>query len=429
MASSDSESCAGIHASEICEGSRSSSRDTSSSSPFSPVIRRWRSRESGVEGLRIVAMAMIVAYHAYLYGAVGTNMLLGSSAFGIFLLAVNSFGKTGVAIFFLITAWYLCERKAPTFRASLRKACYLELEVLLYNVVFLAEYHVIVPNASLPLESIIGSVFPVSSGSNWYATAYILFLLVYPFVTAGLRALGPALHARLTLLLFVIWGIWYGLTRYGMWQFPERNFLYFVYLYILLSYYRWYLREISVSSAWLITLMGCLILAIHIVSCEVAFQYTGNRSYIDFGHLYLTNEGKLPVLLVAFGVVSLVVRCHRHIIAVNIFASAMFGVYLFHDNVLLRDMLWTDILSVEQIAKQKAPIPIFIAVILGVVIFGTIVDILRQLLFAMTIDKHFNTWFDVTYRWLRGCRLAQWLRASLQPVKDSWTTQKGEHHE
>ena len=429
MASADSESRAGIHASEICEGSRSSSRDTSSSSPFSPVIRRWRSRESGVEGLRIVAMAMIVAYHAYCHGLVEQNIALGSSAFDLFMLSLSPLGKTGVAIFFLITAWYLCEREAPTLRSSLRKACYLELEVLTYNLILFLEYRIIVPNAPLSVDDIVGTLLPVSSNALWYAAAYMLFLLVYPFITAALRAIGPSMHVRLALVLFAIWGIAYGLTRYATWEFPTWSFIYFIYLYILLSYYRWYLREIKTSTAWLMVAAGCVILIVHIASCVIAFRYTGNRSYTNIDHLFLTGEGTLPVLLVAFGLVSLAVRCHRRIIGVNAVASAMFGVYALHESVLLRDLLWTEAFPMRQVETWRAPIAIVTAVILGIVIFGTIVDILRQLLFAMTIDKHFNTWFDAAYRWLCGCRLAQWLRASLQPVKDSWTTQKGEHHE
>ncbi|MEJ5921124.1 acyltransferase [Bifidobacterium thermophilum] len=429
MASSDSEMHVEMHAAAIRRGPRSSSRDASSASPFSLVMRRWRSRESGVEGLRIIAMVMIVAYHAYWYGIGEQNVPLGTSAFDLFLLALSPLGKTGVAIFFLITAWYLCERDAPTFRSSLKKACYLELEVLTYNLVLFLEYRIIVPNAPLSVDDIVGNLFPVSSNTLWYATAYILFLLVYPFVTAALRAIGPGMHARLVLLLFAIWGIGYGLTRYATWEFPTFSFLYFVYLYILLSYYRWYLQEMATPAAWLMVATGCLILIIHIVSCVVAFRYTGNRSYMNYDHLFLTKEGKLPVLLVAFGLVSLAVRCHRHIVVVNAAASAMFGVYVMHESVLLRDLLWTELFPLRQVETWGAPIAVLIAVILGIVVFGAIVDILRQLLFAMTIDKHFSAWFDAAYCWLCGCRLAQWLRASLQPVKGSCMTQKGGHHE
>ncbi len=429
MASSDSESRAGIHASEICEGSRSSSRDTSSSSPFSPVIRRWRSRESGVEGLRIIAMVMIVAYHSCWNSTAVHDVALGSSAFDLWALSLSPLGKTGVAIFFLITAWYLCEREAPTFRSSLRKACYLALEVLMYNIILFSEYHILVPNALLSVGDIVKNLFPISSNALWYVTAYIMFLLLYPFVTAALHAIGQSMHARLALVLFAVWGIAYGLTRYATWEFPTLSFIYFIYLYILLSYYRWYLREITPSTAWLMVAAGCVILVVHITSCVLAFRYTGNHSYTNIDHLFLTGEGKLPVLLVAFGLVSLAVRCHRRIIGINAVASAMFGVYVLHENVVLNDLLWSEMFPLKQVRTWRAPIAMLIVAIVCIVVFGTIVDILRQLLFAMTIDKHFNTWFDAAYRWLCGCRLAQWLRASLQPVKGSWTTQKGEHHE
>ena len=415
-----------IHAATSRKQPRSSSRD---SSPFSPVVRRWKSRESGVEGLRIIAMLMIVAYHSCWNGTAEHSVALGSSAFDLFALSLNPLGKTGVAIFFLITAWYLCEREAPTFRSSLRKACYLELEVLTYNLILFLEYHGIIPSAQLTVDDIVGSLFPISSNTLWYATAYILFLLVYPFVTAALRAIGPGMHARLALLLFAMWGIGYGLTRYATWEFPTYSFVYFVYLYILLSYYRWYLREISSSMAWLMVAAGCLIFAIHIGSCIIAFRFTGNHSYLNNEHLFLTEEGKLPVLLVAFGLVPLAVRCHRHITGVNAAASAMFGVYVLHENVLMRDLLWTETFPLREMRTWHAPITVLIAVILGIVVFGAIIDILRQLLFAMTIDKYFSAWFDVAYRKLSDCRLSRWLHMALQPVKGFHIARDKEHHE
>lgn len=416
------ETHAETHAATMRKEPHSSSRDTASASPFSPVIRRWRNRESGVEGLRIIAMVMIVAYHAYRYGIVEQNIALGSSAFDLFMLSLSPLGKTGVAIFFLISAWYLCEREAPTFRSSLRKACYLELEVLMYTIILFAEYRILVPNALLSVDDIVNNLFPISSNALWYATAYIMFLLLYPFVTAALRAIGPSMHARLALVMFAVWGVAYGLTRYATWEFPTWSFIYFIYLYILLSYYRWYLREITPSTAWLMVAAGCLIFVVHIASCVLAFRYTGNHSYINKDHLFLTEEGKLPVLLVAFGLVSLAVRCHRRIIGVNAVASAMFGVYALHDNALLRNLLWTGTFSMRQVETWRAPIAVVVAAIVCIVVFGTIVDILRQLLFAMTVDKHYNTWFDAAYDWLYSCKVAQWLRASLQPVKGPYMT-------
>ena len=156
-----------MHAVTMRQELRSSSRDTASASPFSHVIRRWRNRESGVEGLRITAMVMIVAYHAYLHGIVEQNIALGSSSFDLFMLSLSPLGKIGVAIFFLITAWYLCERESPTFRLSLRKACYLELEVLMYNIILFAEYRILVPNALMSVDDIVGDLFPISSNALW----------------------------------------------------------------------------------------------------------------------------------------------------------------------------------------------------------------------------------------------------------------------
>ena len=88
----------------------------------------------------------------------------------------------------------------------------------MYNIILFAEYRILVPNALLSVDDIVGNLFPISSNALWYATAYIMFLLLYPFVTAALRAIGQSMHARLALVLFAVWGIAYGLTRYATWE-------------------------------------------------------------------------------------------------------------------------------------------------------------------------------------------------------------------
>ena len=63
---------------------------------------------------------------------------------------------------------------------------------------------------------------------------------------------------------------------------------------------------------------------------------------------------------------------------VNIVASATFGVYLIHDNGLIRQFLWSDIFKNSQYQESVFLIPYSIIVVAIVYFICTIIDLLRQ---------------------------------------------------
>ena len=63
---------------------------------------------------------------------------------------------------------------------------------------------------------------------------------------------------------------------------------------------------------------------------------------------------------------------------INIVASATFGVYLIHDNAIIRNLLWLDVFKNAQYQDSMFLIPYSIIVIAIVYVVCTAIDLLRQ---------------------------------------------------
>ena len=68
---------------------------------------------------------------------------------------------------------------------------------------------------------------------------------------------------------------------------------------------------------------------------------------------------------------------------INVVASATFGVYLIHDNVLVRSFLWQEVFKNAQYQDSVFLIPYSVIVTVIVYIVCTLIDLLRQ----YTIEK------------------------------------------
>lgn len=198
-----------------------------SRNPFRTVAARWSKRDSGIELLRILAMLMIIGHHLYVYSRIPTD-IMPSSSFRFFILWQTAAGKIGVAVFFMISAWYLCDNHSPTLKQSLKRVWRLEREILFYSIGILIVGNFVLPTPSMGESTLtIMSLFPVATGAWWFVTAYVMFLLIYPFLTEGLRKIGRKNHGLLCVVFLVAWGLLYGITQLGNMSFTNFSFEFF----------------------------------------------------------------------------------------------------------------------------------------------------------------------------------------------------------
>lgn len=372
------------------------SRDGRKEGPFRGLMSRWRRRESGIELLRILAMLMIVGHHCATHASIQLD-ILPPSAFRFFMLMQIPFGKIGVALFFMISAWFLCEAEDPKLRQSLRRIWNLEREVLFYSISIFILCSLLDVQSSLTNETVVfSSLFPIASGNWWYLTAYVMFLLLYPFPTIGFKKIGYKRHGIICLIFLVAWGLIYGMTGLGNMNFSNYSFVYFVYLYILISFYRWYMKPLSTKAAMLFCGVGTLFVVLNVAIRDYVPMDLGFIENVDHNRLFLCSEGKAPIVLVSFGLLILFSRWNFCSTFINAVSSATFGVYLIHEHFSLRDYLWSDELyPFSKLIVSDHAILSCIAIIVLIFIGCIVIDIVRQICFVICVDRKADMLFDM----------------------------------
>ncbi len=363
-------------------------------------------RNSNIELLRIIAMFMILAHHFIVHNGYDVLKLpLGPERI-FFQLVMAGGGKVGVVIFFSISAWFFLD-KEQTIRSNLKRVWIMERELLFWSLI-LVTFYLVFDRADLGMKLMVKSVMPLSMGVWWYATAYAIFLALLPFLAKGLKALGREYHLALATTVLVIWG----LTSFipGMVRISD-GFLGFIYLFILISAYKWYMEPFTTRQVWLMIGTGLGFFLLY-TCASITLSLLGH----DMG-IYITSDWRLPVIMVGFGMFLLFDRVTFHNRTINRIAQSAFAVYLITDYAASEKLLWTRLFNLQDLYQQPFAIPQILGILLAIYAACTLIDFIRQTLFAVTIDRRRGHWFELL--WDRACERKKQPAA---PLADSANT-------
>lgn len=353
-----------------------------------------KGRNSSIAALRIIAMFMSLAHHFIIHNGYDVLKLpLGPERI-FFQLVMQSGGTIGVVIFFSISAWFFLD-KEQTIKSNLKRVWIMERELLFWSLI-LVTFYLVFDRADLSMKLMAKSIMPLSTGVWWYATAYAIFLALLPFLSKGLKALGREYHLALAATVLVIWG----LTSFipGMIEIND-GFFGFIYLFILISAYKWYMKPFTTKQVWLTTGIGLGFFLLY-TAASATLSMLGH----DMG-IYLTGDWKLPAIMVGFGMFLLFDRVTFHNRVINRIAQSAFAVYLITDYAASEKLLWARLFNLQDLYRQPFAIPQILGILLAIYATCTLIDFIRQALFAVTIDRRRGHWFELL-----------WNKAS------SWTT-------
>ena len=349
--------------------------------------KKMKHRNSSIELLRLLAMFMIVFNHVRWPAdqIISSDMpyltrvaLMGLVSF------LSSFGGVGDCLFFGITAWFLCMEN-PSFKKSVLRAWMLERQLLFYAFVMFAfdifawlKLDILDFTPSNFIQTLVGTVFPFITSHWWYPTSYILFLLIFPWLTEGLRQFGKKKHGLLVLLLCSLQGIFpWSIIRLNI----DYNITLFVYLYVLLSFFRWYTPEILVNTnvARILISIGFLFGVFTVIGIQILKPNAQNRVWLNCPSCF-------PSLFIAFGLLVYANKNNQfYSRIINKLASATLGVYL-----ILTSEGVADGLSYLQheILDGTGLLRICIISLSAVIFFcfGLCFDLVRQLIFSAFFD-------------------------------------------
>ena len=287
-------------------------------------------RKSNIELLRIISMAIIVLNHyVSRRGIVET--------YGVFNFNNNiahlfrSTGYPALVAFVLISGYFMAgEGKFKT-----KRIVSLLVQVVAFTLVCLL-IGVFVLHARCGADKIIMSFVPYLYGYDayWFVGPYLGMCLLAPFMDLLMNTFNEKQH-KLFLLLSII--LVFGIsTNRAFSMSNERNgVLTFVILYTIAGYIKKYRLEDKVTkSKLIIILISFWALSYstypigHLLNVELF-----NNMVIDMNNIFSLVIGVSFFLLF----LKISINTNRFI---NYIAGSTFGVYLFHENFILREWIW-----------------------------------------------------------------------------------------
>lgn len=254
------------------------------------------------------------------------------------------------------------------------------------------------------MKLMVKNVMPLSMGLWWYATAYAIFLALLPFLSRGLKALGREYHLALAATVLTIWGL---LSFIPGAQSLSDNVFGFIYVFILISAYKWYMKPFTTKQIWLLTGIGFGFFLLYTVA-SATLSLMGH----DMG-IFITGSWRLPVVMVGFGMFLLFGCITFHSRVINRIAQSAFSVYLITDYAASEKLLWVRLFNLQNLYQQPWAILLILGILLAIYAICTLLDFIRQALFAITIDRRRGHWFELLWD-----RVSKLKRSRLNPPLD-----------
>ena len=327
-------------------------------------------RNSAIELLRIISMIMIVFHHFAIHGdfSYGATLSIPHIWYNFIIMG----GKIGVNIFVLITGYFLIDNNKKIF--DINKIVKFIGQVWFYSVVIYL-IGILTGIVDFSFNDIIEIVFPITFNTWWFASAYFVLYLLHPFLNKLLHSIDKSLFQKLLLLLVLFWSI---IPTFMTSSFEGNTLLWFITLYAIAGYIKLYglNKKFSIKQYCLMF----VVVSILTYSSSVVFIILATRwEFFTSKITYFYNLNKLTVLLISLSLFMVFANLKmKYSKIINVIASATFGVYLIHDNSIIRNLLWVVLFKNVQYQDSLFLIPYSIIVVAIVYIVCTFVELLRQ---------------------------------------------------
>lgn len=287
-------------------------------------------RKSNIEVLRIICMAVIVLNHYVSRSGI-------VETFGIFNFNNNIahlFRSTGypcLVTFVLISGYFMAGE--GIFKA--RRIIAVLIQVTAFSLILLL-IGMFVLQIRCDSGMVIRSFIPYLYGYDayWFVGPYLAMCLLAPFMDMLMDKLNMGQH-KMFLLLSILIVFIIPTNRFFSMANERNGVLTFLIIYTIAGYIKKYNLESKISgSKLLVIIMGFL-----------AFSYStyplGHLLKVELYNIMVLDMNNIFSLVIGVGVFLLFLKIPINTNRViNYFAGSMFGVYLFHDNFILRDWIW-----------------------------------------------------------------------------------------
>lgn len=323
----------------------------------------FRQRKSNLELLRILAMLMIIMSHYAKHSGFESSIFF-TNKFIIDIL--SAFGKLGVALFILISGYF---NKKMNFKV--KKLLDLLSKVWIYSMIGLI-IAIFSRSELLGTVNIIKSIMPNLFGLYWFTSCYILIYLLSPFIK---KVMDLMKKKDLKILLTLMILIWFCISIIPQTKTYCSEFLNCLTIYMLGAYINKYnLLENKCKKE----LIVCLVIILQIVLMLVIEILSLNIEKMKDYVLYFNQLNSPIILILSVVILGLFLNINIKNNLINNIATTTFGIYLFHDNIFLREIIWKRIVNGNAFINSPFLVIHAIISIFGVFLVSLVIDIIIE---------------------------------------------------
>lgn len=346
-----------------------------------------KNRNIGLDFLRIISMLMIVMLHYLAKGGFLWNTDPNTFLW-YFIWFIEALCLISVNCYVLISAYFLTDSK----EVKMKKVIGLWGEMLFYSV----SISVILALAGVPLsiKDIIYTISPFLTKSYWFINTYILMYLLHPFINKVVWSINKKEFQRLLIILVIFFSLEQSVLPIPEMTLDETGgygIIWFMVLYFVGAYIKRFEKECKFLSGKINCIIffgtGILLLLSRTILSNVLSRFEVDGKYADIWYSY----NSIPVFIA-----SIVIFLHFLHIDINHRGSrrliigvggATLGVYLIHEQVKLRQILWKDALGVDKYYNSPMMIVNMIVIVIGIFGICVLIEMFRSFIMKKMKEK------------------------------------------
>lgn len=358
-------------------------------------------RQSSIELYKIIAIILIIISHVTQTlcpiesTAVFADYMINIQAASqdvqhFFLRQFSYFGMLGNAMFFIASAWFLCDSQ----RIKWKRWWGIVIDVWIISVFILVVS--LIFGCKMSAKFIIFQFLPNTLANNWYITCYLLFYPLHPVLNKIWSEMSQKVHLSTSVVLVFLY-VLCNFVSQSLFFFS--NLILWIAIYFTTAYIKRYMIDYQKN-----TKKNLVILLIAIV-CQVLLVAGTNwvqlKTSFNIGSQFRWRNNSNPfILLIAISLFLLFKEWKFNSSIVNSLSSQSLLIYILHENMVirtfLRPLIWEYIFI--NIGYQYV-----VLIDLGVSISFFIVCLGIAYLYSFSLRKLVQYLGNIIGRWVLNC--------------------------
>ena len=358
-------------------------------------------RESSFEAMRIISMLFIIIYHIIFHICSIHSYEMSNGTF-IILRFIIAIVIVHVNSFILLTGYFQCEKKL-----KLSKVIKLNNAVWFYGILFLViaiilrDYYNFSLTYPIKQLDIYKTIFPLDFRNYWFINNYLILLIISPILNKIIKVYEKKGLLKIIIVSMILFSIIPTITSDGALIFTEEghSLINFIMLYFIGAYLRLYpinktrfLNKITPTAERLTYIIMFFSLALISVLFFNMSKQIGRETEImeHFSSIFFNfhNSFGSPLIIIQsifYFLFFTTFKFKSRII--NGLSGTVFGIYLIHENIYVRDNLYKllPFFNTRHFGKEQL-LMIFLVAIL-IFITCTIIEAIRKLIFKFIYKR------------------------------------------